>query len=165
MVAGCPTSVIARASGDRRTRGALGSVGGVWLQPAEAVGEALEDRVADRRHLVHQGMELAMAEDEEAAGLGCRDRRRPPALGQQSHLAEPAAGASLAEFTTVAVDQSSADRRGQSLAQFQLFYDLGIGIGSLTLGALLDLVDQDFSIMYLTTAIVAMIGLCLSWKK
>jgi hypothetical protein len=46
-----------------------------------------------------------------------------------------------------------------------LFYDLGIGIGSLTLGALLDLVDQDFSIMYLTTAVVALIGLWLNWKK
>ena len=66
---------------------------------------------------------------------------------------------------TVAVDQSAASRRGQSLAQFQLFYDLVIGIGSLTLGALLDLVGQDFSIMYLTTAVVALIGLWLNWKR
>jgi MFS family permease len=74
-------------------------------------------------------------------------------------------GAAQPALMTVAVDQSTASRRGQSLAQFQLFYDLGIGIGSLTLGALLDLVDQDFSIMYLTTAIVAMIGLWLNWRK
>jgi MFS family permease len=74
-------------------------------------------------------------------------------------------GAAQPALMTVAVDQSAASRRGQSLAQFQLFYDLGIGIGSLTLGALLDLVDQDFSIMYLTTALVALIGLWLNWKK
>ena len=74
-------------------------------------------------------------------------------------------GAAQPALMTVAVDQSTAARRGQSLAQFQLFYDLGIGIGSLTLGALLDLVDQDFSIMYLTTAVVALIGLWLNWKK
>jgi MFS family permease len=74
-------------------------------------------------------------------------------------------GAAQPALTTVAVDQSAADRRGQSLAQFQLFYDLGIGIGSLTLGVLLDLVNQNFSIMYLATAIVALIGLWLSWKR
>jgi len=74
-------------------------------------------------------------------------------------------GAAQPALMTVAVDQSAASRRGQSLAQFQLFYDLGIGIGSLTLGALLDLVDQDFSIMYFATAIVALMGLWLSWKK
>jgi MFS family permease len=74
-------------------------------------------------------------------------------------------GAAQPALTTVAVDQSAADRRGQSLAQFQLFYDLGIGIGSLTLGVLLDLVDQNFSIMYLATAFVALIGLWLSWKR
>jgi MFS family permease len=74
-------------------------------------------------------------------------------------------GAAQPALMTVAVDQSAAERRGQSLAQFQLFYDLGIGMGSLTLGALLDLVDQSFSIMYLATAIVALIGLWLSWKR
>jgi MFS family permease len=74
-------------------------------------------------------------------------------------------GAAQPALMTVAVDQSAASRRGQSLAQFQLFYDLGIGIGSLTLGALLDLVDQDFSIMYVATAVVAAIGLWLSWKR
>jgi MFS family permease len=74
-------------------------------------------------------------------------------------------GAAQPALMTVAVDQSAAERRGQSLAQFQLFYDLGIGIGSLTMGALLDLVNQSFSIMYLTTAAVALIGLWLSWKK
>jgi len=66
---------------------------------------------------------------------------------------------------TLAVDQSSSERRGQSLAQFQFFYDLGIGVGSLTLGALLDLVNQSFLIMYLATASVALIGLWINWRR
>jgi MFS family permease len=74
-------------------------------------------------------------------------------------------GAAQPALMTVAVDQSAADRRGQSLAQFQLFYDLGIGIGSLTLGVLLDMVNQNFTIMYLATAIVALVGLGLTWKQ
>lgn len=74
-------------------------------------------------------------------------------------------GAAQPALMTLAVDQSAAERRGQSLAQFQLFYDLGIGMGSLSLGALLDLVDQNFSIMYLATAVVALIGLWLNWKQ
>jgi MFS family permease len=74
-------------------------------------------------------------------------------------------GAAQPALMTVAVDQSAPERRGQSLAQFQLFYDLGIGIGSLTLGALLDLINQNFTTMYFATAVVALIGLWLSWKK
>ena len=66
---------------------------------------------------------------------------------------------------TLAVDQSATGRRGQSLSQFPLFYDLGIGVGSLTLGALLDLAGQSFFIMYSTTAVVALIGLCQHWSK
>lgn len=74
-------------------------------------------------------------------------------------------GAAQPALMTVAVDQSAPERRGQSLAQFQLFYDLGIGIGSLSLGALLDLVDQDFSTMYVATAIVALMGLWFTSKR
>lgn len=74
-------------------------------------------------------------------------------------------GAAQPALMTVAVDQSAPERRGQSLAQFQLFYDLGIGIGSLTTGALLDLVSQNFSIMYSATALVAVLGLWLYWKQ
>ena len=74
-------------------------------------------------------------------------------------------GAAQPALMTVAVDQSAPERRGQSLAQFQLFYDLGIGVGSLSLGALLDLVDQDFSIMYVATAVIAAIGLWFTWKE
>jgi MFS family permease len=74
-------------------------------------------------------------------------------------------GAAQPALMTLAVDQSSAERRGQSLAQFQFFYDLGIGIGSLTLGALLDLVNQSFLIMYLVTAGMALIGLWINWRE
>jgi MFS family permease len=74
-------------------------------------------------------------------------------------------GAAQPALMTLAVDQSNAERRGQSLAQFQFFYDLGIGIGSLTLGALLDLVNQSFLVMYLATAAVALVGLWINWRR
>lgn len=74
-------------------------------------------------------------------------------------------GAAQPALMTVAVDRTSEQRRGQSLAQFQFFYDLGIGIGSLTLGALLDLTNQQFSIMYAATAVVALLGLWIYWLE
>jgi MFS family permease len=74
-------------------------------------------------------------------------------------------GAAQPALMTVAVDQTSPQRRGQSMAQYQCFYDLGIGLGSLTLGAFLDLVDQNFSLMYAATAVVALIGLWIYWKR
>jgi MFS family permease len=74
-------------------------------------------------------------------------------------------GTAQPALTTVAVDQATPQRRGQSLAQFQFFYDLGIGIGSLVLGALLDLVSQDFAIMYAATALVALLGLWIYWRR
>ena len=74
-------------------------------------------------------------------------------------------GAAQPALMTQAVDRSDGQRRGQSLAQFQFFYDLGIGIGSLTLGALLDLVNQSFRIMYLATAGVALVGLWINWRQ
>jgi MFS family permease len=74
-------------------------------------------------------------------------------------------GTAQPALMTVAVDRTSEQRRGQSLAQFQFFYDLGIGIGSLSLGALLDLVHQEFSIMYAATALVAFSGLWIYWRR
>jgi len=74
-------------------------------------------------------------------------------------------GAAQPALMTQAVDRSDGPRRGQSLAQFQFFYDLGIGIGSLALGALLDWVDQNFQLMYLATAGVAFLGLCFNWRR
>jgi MFS family permease len=74
-------------------------------------------------------------------------------------------GAAQPALMAVAVDETSPQRRGQSLAQYQCFYDLGIGLGSMVLGALLDIVDQNFSIMYLTTVAVSFAGLCLYHAK
>ncbi len=68
-------------------------------------------------------------------------------------------GAAQPALMTVSVDQTSPQRRGQSMAQYQCFYDLGIGFGSLTLGVLLDLSDQNYMIMFLTTAGVSLLGL------
>jgi predicted MFS family arabinose efflux permease len=51
------------------------------------------------------------------------------------------------------------------MAQYQSFYDLGIGVGSLTLGAFLDLVDQSYSLMYVVAAVVALAGLWIYWRR
>lgn len=74
-------------------------------------------------------------------------------------------GAAQPALMTLAVDRSRPEQRGRSLAQFQFSYDLGIGVGSLSLGALLDLVNQSFLIMYLATAAVALLGLWISWSR
>ena len=74
-------------------------------------------------------------------------------------------GAAQPALMAVAVDETSPQRRGQSLAQYQCFYDLGIGVGSMALGALLDMVDQNFSVMYFTTVGVSFLGLCLYHAK
>jgi hypothetical protein len=44
-------------------------------------------------------------------------------------------------------------------------YDLGTGLGSLTLGAFLDLVDQNFSLMYAVASMIALLGLWGYWKR
>jgi len=74
-------------------------------------------------------------------------------------------GAAQPALMTVAVDETTAQRRGRSMAQYQCFYDLGIGIGSLLLGAFLDLIGQNFSIMYLAAAGIAGAGLWLYMVK
>ena len=69
-------------------------------------------------------------------------------------------GSAQPALMTLSVDQTIAQRRGQSMAQYQCFYDLGIGVGSLSLGVLLDLTEQSFTLMFLTTAVVSCLGLC-----
>ncbi len=56
------------------------SVGPLGLQVADSAGERLEDAGPDARELVHERMELAMAEDEERRRRVRRHRRRPRAL-------------------------------------------------------------------------------------
>lgn len=70
-------------------------------------------------------------------------------------------GSTHPALMTVAVDQSSPQRRGASIAQFQVFFDLGMGLGALVLGTFLDLVDQNFSAMYLAATGAAVAGLAL----
>jgi len=74
-------------------------------------------------------------------------------------------GAAQPALMTVAVDRTSPQGRGQSLAQFQSFYELGIGLGSLALGAFLDLVDQNFSSIYAVASMIALLGLWGYWKR
>jgi MFS family permease len=69
-------------------------------------------------------------------------------------------GSAQPALMTLSVDQTAPQRRGQSMAQYQCYYDLGIGVGSLSLGVLLDLTEQSFTVMFLTTAVVSFLGLC-----
>jgi MFS family permease len=68
-------------------------------------------------------------------------------------------GATFPGLMTLAVDRASAQRRGHSLAQFSLFFDLGIGVGSIGLGTILDHTDQNYPAMYLIAMLVGVIGL------
>ena len=70
-------------------------------------------------------------------------------------------GSSHPGLMTLSIDWVPAHRRGLSMAQFQTFHDLGIGIGSVVLGALLDLTAKNFSAMYLISALMVTIGLAI----
>jgi MFS family permease len=70
-------------------------------------------------------------------------------------------GAAFPTLMALAVDSAQPQRRGHSLAQFSLFFDLGMGLGSVTLGALLDHTDQNYPLMYLVGMAVAVLGLVL----
>ena len=123
------------------------------------VAGPLSDRIS-RRAVIIPGLILNLL------GIGILALASSPAwLMAAAIVAGLGTGAAQPALMTVAVDQTSAQRRGQSMAQYQCFYDLGIGLGSLTLGAFLDLVDQNFSLMYAATAVVALIGLWIYWKR
>jgi MFS family permease len=74
-------------------------------------------------------------------------------------------GTAQPALMTLAVDQASPQRRGLSIAQYQLFFDLGIGLGSVALGALLDMVDRNFSTMFLAATAVGAVGLAIYWRR
>ena len=123
------------------------------------VAGPLSDRIS-RRAVIIPGLILNLL------GIGILALAASPAwLMAAAVVGGFGTGAAQPALMTVAVDQTSAQRRGQSMAQYQCFYDLGIGLGSLTLGAFLDLVDQNFSLMYAATAVVALIGLWIYWKR
>jgi MFS family permease len=123
------------------------------------VAGPLSDRIS-RRAVIIPGLILNLL------GIGILALASSPAwLMAAAVVAGFGTGAAQPALMTVAVDQTSPQRRGQSMAQYQCFYDLGIGLGSLTLGAFLDLVDQNFFLMYAATAVVALIGLSIYWKR
>ena len=123
------------------------------------VAGPLSDRIS-RRAVIIPGLILNLL------GIGILALAASPAwLMAAAVVGGFGTGAAQPALMTVAVDQTSPQRRGQSMAQYQCFYDLGIGLGSLTLGAFLDLVDQNFSLMYAATAVVALIGLWIYWKR
>ena len=70
-------------------------------------------------------------------------------------------GAAHPALMTLAVDLVPPHSRGRSLAQFALCFDLGIGLGSITLGFLLDRINQNYSAMYLVATTVATVGFVL----
>src|SRR5918993_1490913 len=123
------------------------------------VAGPLSDRIS-RRAVIIPGLTLNLL------GIGILALASSPAwLMAAAVVGGFGTGAAQPALMTVAVDQTSPQHRGQSMAQYQCFYDLGIGLGSLTLGAFLDLVDQNFSLMYAATAVVALIGLAIYWKR
>jgi MFS family permease len=123
------------------------------------VAGPLSDRIS-RRAVIIPGLILNLL------GIGILALASSPAwLMAAAVVGGFGTGAAQPALMTVAVDQTSPQRRGQSMAQYQCFYDLGIGVGSLTLGAFLDLVDQNFSLMYAATAVVALIGLSIYWNR
>ena len=129
------------------------------LLSSRPVAGPLSDRIS-RRAVIIPGLILNLL------GIGILALASSPAwLMAAAVVGGFGTGAAQPALMTVAVDQTSPQRRGQSMAQYQCFYDLGIGLGSLTLGAFLDLVDQNFSLMYAATAVVALIGLWIYWKR
>lgn len=70
-------------------------------------------------------------------------------------------GAAHPAIMTLTVDLVPAYSRGRSLAQFAFCFDLGVGLGSITLGFLLDRINQNYSIMYLVATTVAAVGFVL----
>jgi MFS family permease len=64
---------------------------------------------------------------------------------------------------TLAIDQVPPSRRGSSVSQFQLFYDLGIGLGSIGVGFILDATGQNYPATFLIATAVGLLGLIGYW--
>lgn len=70
-------------------------------------------------------------------------------------------GAVHPTLMTLAFDLAPYERRGMTMAQFHLFYDLAIGLGSVIPGIILDLTANDYPTMFLSTTVVGAAGLAL----
>lgn len=133
---------------------------GIWfgtyagcLLLSRPIAGPLSDRIS-RRAVIIPGLILNLL------GMGLLAAASSPAwLMAAAVIGGIGTGAAQPALMTVAVDQTTPQRRGQSMAQYQCFYDLGIGVGALVLGAFLDLVGQNFSLMYLVAAGIAGAGL------
>ena len=68
-------------------------------------------------------------------------------------------GAVTPAMLTLAVDQAPTQRRALAIAQFQVFYDIGVSLGAIALGVLLDQTGQNYSAMYLVAAGIGLCGL------
>jgi MFS family permease len=131
----------------------------VCLLLSRPVAGPLSDRIS-RRAVILPGLILNLA------GIALLALASSPAwLMAAAIVGGFGTGAAQPALMTVAVDQTSPHKRGRSMAQYQCLYDLGIGLGSLTLGAFLDLVEQNFPIMYTAAAAVALVGLWYYWSR
>ena len=70
-------------------------------------------------------------------------------------------GAVHPSLMTLAFDLAPYERRGMTMAQFHLFYDLAIGFGSVIPGIILDLTENNYPVMFLTATGVGALGLVL----
>lgn len=70
-------------------------------------------------------------------------------------------GAVHPSLMTLAFDLAPFERRGMTMAQFHLFYDLAIGLGSVVPGIVLDLTGNNYAAMFLIVTGVGALGLVL----
>ena len=67
-------------------------------------------------------------------------------------------GSAHAALMTMAIDLAPPGRRGLSMAQYHLFYDLAIGLGGVVPGAMLHFTDNNYPVMFLATTVVGLVG-------
>ncbi len=70
-------------------------------------------------------------------------------------------GSAHAALMTMAIDLAPPGRRGLSMAQYHLFYDLAIGLGGVVPGAMLHFTDNNYPAMFLATTVVGLVGFVL----
>ena len=74
-------------------------------------------------------------------------------------------GSAHAALMTMAIDLAPPGRRGLSMAQYHLFYDLAIGLGGVLPGAMLHFTDNNYPAMFLSTTVVGLVGFVLFMMK
>lgn len=74
-------------------------------------------------------------------------------------------GSAHAALMTMAIDLAPPGRRGLSMAQYHLFYDLAIGLGGIVPGAMLHFTGNNYPAMFLSTTVVGLAGFVLFLMK